>query len=86
MNKPLFAALALAATLAGCAGTSTVMTGQARPPIDPSQVRIYRTLPPDSVEIAQLESTSGIGFGTQGRPMRSSPDSSAKPRPWAPMA
>ncbi|HEX5694370.1 MAG TPA: hypothetical protein VFY00_07115 [Arenimonas sp.] len=67
MNKPLFAALALAATLAGCAGTSTVMMGAARPPIDPSQVRVYRVPPPDSVEIAQLESTSGVGFGTQGQ-------------------
>lgn len=53
--------------LAGCAGTSTVMMGDARAPIDPAEVRIYRTPPPDSVEIAQLESTSGIGFGTRGQ-------------------
>ena len=67
MNKTFIAACALAASLAGCAGTSTMMMGDARPPIDPSQVRIYRTPPPDSVEIAQLESTSGVGFGTQGQ-------------------
>jgi hypothetical protein len=67
MNRPFFAALALAATLSGCAGTSTVMMSEARPPIDPSQVRIYRQAPPDAVEIAQLESTSGVGFGTQGQ-------------------
>lgn len=53
--------------LAGCAGTSTVMMGPARAPVDPADVRIYRTPPPDSVEIAQLESTSGIGFGTRGQ-------------------
>lgn len=67
MNKSFFAALALAATLSGCGGTSTVMMGDARPAIDPSQVKVYRQAPPDAVEIAQLESTSGVGFGTQGQ-------------------
>ncbi len=65
MNRLLTAPLVL--LLAGCAGTSTVMMGPARAPIDPAQVRIYRTPPPDSVEIARLESTSGVGFGTQGQ-------------------
>ena len=59
--------LPLVLLLAGCAGTSTVMMGPARAPVDPADVRIYRTPPPDSVEIAQLESTSGIGFGTRGQ-------------------
>ena len=54
-------------TLAGCAGTQKVMLGQARTPIDPTQVQIYSTPPPGSVEIAQLESTSAVGFGTQGQ-------------------
>lgn len=67
MKRTLFATLALAAMLSGCAGTSTLMMGDARPPIDPSLVKIYRSAPPDSVEIAQLESTSGVGFGTQGQ-------------------
>ena len=53
--------------LAACAGTSKVMLGQARPPVDPTQVRIYTTPPPGSVEIAQLESSSAVGFGTQGQ-------------------
>ena len=53
--------------LAACAGTSKVMLGQARPPVDPAQVRIYTTPPPGSVEIAQLESSSAVGFGTQGQ-------------------
>jgi hypothetical protein len=53
--------------LTACAGTSKVMLGQARPPVDPAQVRIYTTPPPGSVEIAQLESSSAVGFGTQGQ-------------------
>lgn len=55
------------AMLAGCASASKVMLGQARPPIDPSRVQVYSTPPPGSVEIAQLEATSAVGFGTQGQ-------------------
>ena len=57
----------LALALSACAGTSKVMLGQARPPVDPAQVRIYTTPPPGSIEIAQLESSSAVGFGTQGQ-------------------
>ena len=53
--------------LAGCAGSSKVMVGQARPPIDPAQVQVYTAVPPGSQEIAQLEASSAIGFGTQGQ-------------------
>ena len=53
--------------LCGCAGSQKVMLGQARAPIDPSQVQIYSSPPVGSVEIAQLESTSAVGFGTQGQ-------------------
>lgn len=59
--------LLLALALSACAGTSKVMLGQARPPVDPAQVRIYTTPPPGSIEIAQLESSSAVGFGTQGQ-------------------
>ena len=59
--------LLLALALSACAGTSKVMLGQARPPVDPTQVRIYTTPPPGSIEIAQLESSSAVGFGTQGQ-------------------
>ena len=61
------AALTAVLLLSACAGSSKVMVGQARPPIDPSQVRIYTSVPPGSVEIAQIESSSAIGFGTQGQ-------------------
>lgn len=60
--------LLLSATLLGaCASTSKVMLGKAYPPVDPSVVRIYTTPPAGSVEIAQLESSSAVGFGTQGQ-------------------
>jgi hypothetical protein len=61
------AIVTVALALAGCAGSSSVMVGQARPAIDPAEVRIYTSVPPGSQEIAQLESSSAIGFGTQGQ-------------------
>ncbi|KEZ99009.1 hypothetical protein A11M_0103145 [Xanthomonas vasicola pv. vasculorum NCPPB 895] len=60
-------AAATAALLVGCASSSKVMLGQPRAPIDPAQVRVYSNAPVGSVEIAQLESTSAAGFGTQGQ-------------------
>ena len=59
--------LLFALAVAGCAGTSKVMIGSARAPVDPAQVRLYTTPPPGSIEIAQLESSSAVGFGTQGQ-------------------
>ena len=60
-------ALTAVLLLSGCAGSSKVMVGQARPAIDPAQVRIYTVVPAGSQEIAQIESSSAIGFGTQGQ-------------------
>ncbi len=60
-------ALGLALVASGCASTSRVMLGQARAPIDPAQVQVYATPPAGSTEIAQLESSSAVGFGTQGQ-------------------
>ncbi|MFT4257283.1 MAG: hypothetical protein QM599_10060 [Pseudoxanthomonas sp.] len=65
IRSAAFAMLAL--LLASCAGTTRVMLGQARPPVDPAVVRIYDAVPPGAVQIAQLESTSGAGFGGQGQ-------------------
>ncbi len=53
--------------LAGCASTSKVMLSPARPPIDPALVRIYVTVPANAVQIAQIESITGSGFGNQGQ-------------------
>lgn len=61
------AALTAVLLLSGCAGSSKVMVGQARPAIDPAQVRIYTVVPAGSQEIAQIEASSAIGFGTQGQ-------------------
>ena len=59
--------LLLVLALSACASTSKVMLGQTRAPVDPAQVQIYTTPPPGSIEIAQLESSSAVGFGTQGQ-------------------
>ncbi|AVY65089.1 hypothetical protein [Xanthomonas translucens] len=58
---------ALLLALAGCASSFKVMVGAARPPIDPALVQIYSTPPLGAVDIAQLESSSAAGFGTQGQ-------------------
>lgn len=67
MTRRLLTIAVLGLALAGCAGSSKVMVGQARPPIDPALVRIYNTAPAGSAEIAQIESTSAAGFGSQGQ-------------------
>jgi hypothetical protein len=66
-RSTLAAVVVAVATLAGCAGTAKVMLGDARPPLDPSEVRIYSTRPPGSIDIAQLEASSGAGFGSQAQ-------------------
>jgi len=43
------------------------MRGPARPPVDPAAVQVYAAPPPGSQEIAQLEASSAVGFGTQGQ-------------------
>lgn len=67
MNIRLIPLLGILLAMAGCASTSRVMLGQARAPTDPALVQIYSTPPPGSIEIAQLESSSAVGFGTQGQ-------------------
>ena len=67
MNIRCAALLGLALLSAGCASTSKVMLGQARAPVEPATVQIYSTPPAGSQEIAQLESASAVGFGTQGQ-------------------
>jgi len=67
MKMRIAAMAAMMFVAAGCASTSRVMLGQARAPIDPAAVQIYSTPPQGAVEIAQLESSSAVGFGTQGQ-------------------
>lgn len=64
----LLAAFAVALALAACA-SSHMLTGTPRPPIDPSQVRIYYGPPPGGFEeIALLETSSGaLTYGEQNK-------------------
>jgi hypothetical protein len=65
--RTILAAL-FAVALAACA-SSHVLTGNPRPPIDPSQVRIYYGPPPGGYEeIALLETSSGaFTYGDQNK-------------------
>lgn len=65
----LLTSTALALLLAACSSNSQLITGTARPPIDPSQVRVYFTPPPGGFEeIAQLETASGaFTYGEQNK-------------------
>lgn len=67
MNRRLIWAVSAAALLAGCASTDKHMLAEARPPIAPSDVRIYRAPPPGSIDIAEIDASSAIGFGTRGQ-------------------
>ena len=67
MSFRIATAMFAAMLVAGCASSSKVMLGQARAPVDPAQVQVYRTAPSGAQEIAQLESKSAVGFGTQGQ-------------------
>jgi hypothetical protein len=67
MNRHLIWAVSAAALLAGCASTDRLMLSQARPPIPPSDVRIYRAPPPGAIDIAEIDASSAIGFGTRGQ-------------------
>ena len=61
----IFAALVL---LAGCGGgSSSVLLSDPRPSISPLEVRIYRSVPEGATEIAQLQTSSGMGFGSQSQ-------------------
>ena len=53
--------------VAACASTSHVITGVARPPIEPAQVKVYTSAPPDYEEIAVIDATSrsSFAFGDQ---------------------
>ena len=57
----------LALAIAGCANTSRILLAEPRPAIPVEQVRVYCTPPARYVEIARIETASGIGFGTAGQ-------------------
>lgn len=50
--------IAAAVALSGCATGAALVTGVKRPPIDPSQVRIYSSPPPKYEEVAIISANS----------------------------
>ncbi len=53
--------------LAACAPSSHILTGTARAPISPADVKIYSTPPPNFEEIALLDASSKSAFGPGGQ-------------------
>jgi len=51
--------------LFGCATGSTIITGEARPAIDPSMVRIYLDPPTQFETIGLIEASSDVEFSRQ---------------------
>lgn len=67
-SRHLTAVFALSALLlAGCASTHRVILSPPRPAIAVEQVKVYHVAPKRYEEIARLESSSAIGFGTPGQ-------------------
>lgn len=62
-------ALGLLFVAAGCAATSHVITGTPRAPVDPAEVILYRSSPPEFEEIAIVEASSrnAFVFGDQAK-------------------
>jgi hypothetical protein len=51
----------------GCAPSSHILTGVARPPVAPADVKIYSSPPPRYEEIALLDASSKSLFGPGGQ-------------------
>ena len=67
MSRSLSAALLVAIVASGCISTRHVLLAPARAPIAASAVRVYQVPPRRSQEIARLDASSAVGFGTQGQ-------------------
>jgi hypothetical protein len=61
--------IAMTGVLAGCASSSSILVGKARPAISPAQVKLYLKPPQKFEEIALLESSSkaSVAFSDQGK-------------------
>lgn len=66
LSGRMFMATALLAITA-CAPSSHILTGTARPPISPTEVKIYMTPPPQFQEIALLDAHASSAFGPGGQ-------------------
>src|SRR6202045_4679735 len=67
MSHSITLATLLAVGLAACAPSSHILIGTARPPISPSEVKIYLQPPPSFEPIAILNASANSVFGTGGQ-------------------
>ena len=67
MNMKWTTGLLLTLVITACAPSSHILTGKARPPISPDQVKIYSSPPPQFEEIALLDASSKSAFGPGGQ-------------------
>jgi len=66
MNTRLLLLPALLA-LGACASTNAVILAPPHAPIPVAQVKVYQTPPKRYTEIARMDASSAVGFGTQGQ-------------------
>src|ERR1700676_1273225 len=57
----------LATGLSACAPSSHILVGTARPPISPSEVKLYLQPPPSFQEVAILNASANSMFGAGGQ-------------------
>jgi hypothetical protein len=67
MSRSITLATLFAIGLAACAPSSQILVGRARPPISPSEVKIYLQPPPSFEQIAILNASANSMFGTGGQ-------------------
>lgn len=63
--KRIIAVIAVACLLGGCATGSEVLVGAKHPPIDPSQVQVYASPPPQPYDQVAILDAQGAGLGPQ---------------------
>ena len=64
-NIKIFLAFSLGIVLLGCASGSTIITGEARVAIDPSEIKIYLDPPFQYETIGLVEASSDVEFSRQ---------------------
>ena len=57
----------LVLALSACATDSVIVTGTARPPISPAEVKLYSQPPPVFEEVAILNASKSVAFSTGGQ-------------------
>lgn len=65
--RSILAALAFVGVLSACAQGSHIVTGQKRPPVDPSQIKVLVQAPSNSEVIGMVEARSTMGWSDQDK-------------------